>query len=133
MSYRIKLTGNVKSYSNGYYTATKERPYVEVDDKAAADAAVSTGLFVLVDEPEEDAMPLKGEYVPEESASGKVHLDTKQLSSMKYDELRRLAEDMGIDVSSIRKKAELVAAIAAEEVEYPEDGDGEEVPDGIFG
>ena len=35
---------------------------------------------------------------------------------MKFDDLKRLAEDMGIDTKGLKKKAELVEAISAVEV-----------------
>ena len=132
MSYKIKLTGNVNSYSNGFYTATQEKPYVELEDAAAAEAAVATGYFTIVERPGSPA-PLEEKVGQEAPATAKGHLDAEQLGAMRFDELKRLAEDMGIDVTGIRKKTDLVAAIVAEEVEYPEDGEGEEVPDGIFG
>ena len=130
MSYRIKLTGNVLSYRGWGKTATKRDPVVEVDTWAAVEEAVASGCFVLLDEPAEKK-PEKEQAEPTEEKTGT--LDPEQLSTMKFDDLKRLAEDMGIDVSGIRKKTDLVAAIAAVEVEYAEDDDSEEVPDGIFG
>jgi len=132
MSYRIKLTGRTISYTDGIIRATRNRPYVELEDKAAAEQAVATGFFEFVGQAT-NTQPIEEEVKPEEPAMAKGHLAPEQLETMKFDELKELAVDMGIDVSKIRKKADLVAAITAEEVEYPENGDDEEVPDGIFG
>lgn len=56
----------------------------------------------------------------------KGHLDKKQLEEeYKVDELRELAKSMGI--SSDGKKAELIERIAAEEVEIPDEDDGQQV------
>ena len=40
---------------------------------------------------------------------------------MKMDNLKKLAADMGIDITGIKKKDDLVAAIAAVEVTVPSD------------
>lgn len=47
------------------------------------------------------------------------HLDPEQLSEMTKADLADLAGEMGLDVSSARTKADLVAMIAAEEVQAP--------------
>lgn len=132
MSYKIKLADGVKSYSNGFYTATQERPYVELEDEAAAEDAVASGYFTIVERPKAPA-PLEKKVEQEAPEPAKGHLDAEQLGAMKFEDLKRLAESMGIDVTGIRKKTDLVTAIVAEEVEYPDDDEGEEVPDGIFG
>ena len=54
------------------------------------------------------------------------HLDKEQLMTMSIADLRKLAADMGIDVSGLRKKADIVDALAVEAV-YPGD-DEEDVP-----
>lgn len=51
------------------------------------------------------------------------NLDAKQLSTMRKEELIKLAEDMGMDTSSAKTKADYIAIITAAPVEYePEDG-----------
>lgn len=100
--YHIRLA-KALSYS-GIVSATKKNPDVFVEDKATADAAVATGYFVHVEERPSTA-PITG------------HLDKGQLDSMKLADLKKLAEDMGIDTKGIKSKADFVAAIAAEEVE----------------
>lgn len=101
--YHLRLC-KALSYT-GVVSATRKEPDVFTEDKAIADKAIASGYFQLVEEAEETQVTIKG------------HLDKRQLEEMKVDELRQLAEDMGIDTSSLKKKAELVKAIAAEEVE----------------
>lgn len=100
--YHIRLA-KALSYS-GIVSATKKNPDVFVEDKATADAAVATGYFVHVEERPSTA-PITG------------HLDKGQLDGMKLADLKKLAEDMGIDTKSLKSKADFVAAIAAEEFE----------------
>lgn len=100
--YHIRLA-KALSYS-GIVSATKKNPDVFVEDKATADAAVATGYFVHVEERPSTA-PITG------------HLDKGQLYGMKLADLKKLAEDMGIDTKGLKSKADFVAAIAAEEVE----------------
>ena len=51
------------------------------------------------------------------------NLDAKQLSMMRKEDLIKLAEDMGLDTSSAKTKADYIAIITAVPVEYePEDG-----------
>lgn len=114
--YHIRLA-KALSYS-GIVSATKKNPDVFVEDKATADAAVATGYFVHVEERPSTA-----------HITG--HLDKGQLDSMKLADLKKLAEDMGIDTKGLKSKADLVAAIAAEEVEAgdivdPDDTDPED-------
>lgn len=76
-----------------------------------------------------------GDTPPEETAlesSGGLSLDTDQLRQMTNAALSKLAEDMGLDPSRCRTKAELVELIAAVPVSVEpetEDGDGEEDED----
>lgn len=98
----------------GAVKATQSNPDVFTEDKATADAAVASGYFALVDSDEGE--PIIG------------HLDTKQLETMKVSDLKKMAEDMGLDTDGL-KKEQLVAAIAATEVEAGEQVDGENEPD----
>ena len=104
MSYHLRLCKSL-SYK-GIVSATKKQPDVFVEDKATAEAAVATGYFVLVEDEQEQAAQ------PEAAA----HPDKEQLESMKFDDLKKLAEDMGIDTKGLEKKTELVEAISAVEV-----------------
>lgn len=100
--YHIRLAKALSYF--GIVSATKKNPDVFVEDKATADAAVATGYFVHVEERPSTA-PITG------------HLDKGQLDGMKLADLKKLAEDMGIDTKGLKSKADFVAAIAAEEVE----------------
>lgn len=109
--YHIRLCKGL-SYC-GVVSATRKEPDVFVEDKATADVAVASGYFRLMDGGEESAgggQTLTG------------NLDRGQLEEMKVDDLKRLAEDMGIETKGL-KKAQLVEAIAGEEVELDAEGD----------
>ena len=51
---------------------------------------------------------------PEQTVKG--HLDAKELEGWSYNELKKLAAEMGVEVKG-NKKADYIAAIAAEEAE----------------
>lgn len=102
--YHIRLCKGLSYY--GVVSATRKEPDVFVENKATADAAVASGYFQLMDGGEEGA------------GGGQTitgHLDRGQLEEMKMDDLKRLAEDMGIETKGL-KKAQLIEAIAGEEV-----------------
>lgn len=88
----------------GAVKATRSNPDVFTKDKAAADAAVASGYFALVDGSENE--PIVG------------HFDPKQLETMKVSDLKKIAEDMGLDTDGF-KKEQLVAAISAVGVSAP--------------
>lgn len=106
MGYHLRLTKGL-SYC-GAVKASKSRPDVWTEDKAAADAALASGYFKL----------MGGEAAPAKTG----HLDKAQLESMKVEELKHLAEEMGIETAGL-KKNQLVEAIAQEEVEPGEEID----------
>lgn len=58
----------------------------------------------------------------------KGHLDAAQLESMDFNDLKKLAKDMGVTPAG-KKKADYIAALAAVEVEPGEEADGDELPD----
>lgn len=105
--YHLKLCKGL-SYSNGKVTATKKRPDVFVDDKAAANAAVASGYFKLVEKVESVSFPPPGEMV--------AHLDREQLGEMTIPDLKKLAGDMGVDIKGCKDKAAIIEAIAVTEV-----------------
>lgn len=103
--YHIRLCKGLSYY--GVVKATRKEPDVFVEDKATADAAVASGYFRLID----GGQTITG------------HLDRGQLEEMKADDLKRLAEDMGIETKGL-KKAQLIDAIVREEITVDEeDGD----------
>lgn len=87
-----------------------------VCDDAQAARLVSLGVAVYVNEqqtaPEPKADPAAGGE-PEKTTG---HLDPEQLESMEYNELKKLAADMGVTPKG-KKKADLIEAITAAEVE----------------
>lgn len=89
----------------GEVTATKGKPDVFTEDRAIADKAIASGYFDLISEDAE----------PEKTFTG--HLDPAQLEEMKLDDLKRLAADMGVDTSTMKKKSDFINAITAVEVE----------------
>lgn len=105
-----------RSYS-GDIAATREEPDAYTEDEAIAEKAVASGYFELA-ETDEDG----------NAAAETAHLDKAQLESMKADDLRKLAEEMGIDTKPLKNKAAIIEAITAVEVEpgLETDEDGNE-------
>lgn len=58
----------------------------------------------------------RGDSDPEDIAG---HLDADALKDWKMDDLKKLAADMGVDTTGIKKKDALIAAITAVEVTGP--------------
>ena len=60
-----------------------------------------------------------------------AHLDPEQLKELTNAKLKELADDMGIDTSKLKTKAQLIAAITDIPLEdaIPEEGDGENPPE----
>ena len=103
----------------------------EVDD-AEAERLIALGVAapVVATPQEPQAETGTGENTPapetpQEPLSGS--LDPEQLSTMTKANLKKLAEDMGLDTSGCNVKADFVALIAAEEFPVdPEDDDEDE-------
>ena len=66
-----------------------------------------------------DAEPKQAEE-PEQTVKG--HLDAKELEGWSYNELKKLAAELGVEPAG-KKKADYIAAIVAEEVEVSVDDD----------
>lgn len=115
MSYHLKLT-KALSYC-GVVKATKKNPDVFVEDKAAADAAVASGYFKLLE---------IVENMKDESPAQVSHLDQSQFEKMKVDDLKKLATDMEIDTTGFKKKADYIEAIVAVEVTPGPENDEED-------
>jgi hypothetical protein len=75
------------------------------DDPERIEDCCSRGLIEICGED-------PGDGFPEEAR----HLAREGLEDMKVEDLKKLAADMGIDTAQLKKKAELIAAICAEEV-----------------
>ena len=110
--YHLKLCKGLSYYGmDGALKATRKQPDVLTEDKAIADAAVASGFFKLFGEGEAPGFPPPGEVLG--------HLDPAQLESMTIPELKKLAEDMGVDIKGLKAKADIIAAIVAVEVSAP--------------
>lgn len=103
-------------------------------DDAQAARLVRLGVAVYVAEqqaaPEPTTAPEAGRGEPEQTTDDEPekttgHLDPAQLESMDYNELKKLAADMGVTPKG-KKKADLIEAITAAEVEP---GDEDDLPD----
>ena len=105
-------------------------------DEAQAERLVRLGVAAYVtgkapevpQDPDADTDP--GNQEPEKATG---HLDAAELESWDYNQLKKLAADMGVTPKG-KKKADLIAAIAAAEVEPgndtdPDEGDGSEDDD----
>jgi hypothetical protein len=68
-----------------------------------------------------DSRPGEGEtgQGSEAPARRPGHLDVEDLEKWKKADLEKLAEDMGVDISSARTNAERAAILAAAEVQAP--------------
>lgn len=118
MRYHLRLK-KALSYK-GVVEATKAKPDVFVEDKSIADAAVASGYFTLLSADE------AVEGTIEKTVSG--HLTKEQLNEMTVPNLKKLAEDMGIDTTGLKSKNSYVEAIAATAVEATSEG----TPEGVI-
>lgn len=88
--------------------------YVDKGAVATPPAGVSNDALISNPPSEED-----GENGDSDPAEVTGNLDPEALKDWKMDELRKLADDMGIDTAGIKKKDALIEAIAACEVSAP--------------
>ncbi len=107
MLYHLKLK-KALSYT-GIITATKEQPNVFVEEEEVAKAAVASGYFEIIE---------KVENSKESSDT-----DTKVFEDKKIEELKNIAIEKGIDVTTFKKKAEYIEAILAKEAEEKQNDD----------
>lgn len=96
---------------------TPENGAFECNDEQA-DRLVRLGVAVYVgssEKPTQQAdVALDQAEEPEQTVKG--HLSAEDLEGWDYNELKKLAADMGVEVKG-KKKADYIAAITAEEVE----------------
>lgn len=111
--YKVKLIKGL-SYT-GAVQATKENPYVDVEDKETADAVVATGYFELVEETADDNTD--GGKNDESGAT--------DYNKMTVPQLEAYAAEKGIDLAGASRKAEIIAKIAAAET-ADDNTDGED-------
>lgn len=87
-------------------------------DDAQADRLVRLGVaaYVTAKAPEAQQEPKENEdQDPQEPAKTTGHLDAAELEGWEYNQLKKLAADMGVTPKG-KKKADLIAAITAVEV-----------------
>lgn len=87
-------------------------------DDAQADRLVRLGVaaYVTAKAPEAQQEPEENkDQDPQEPAETTGHLDAAELESWDYNQLKKLAADMGVTPKG-KKKADLIAAITAVEV-----------------
>lgn len=91
---------------------------------------VKLGVAEYVDEPAK--VPAVGEsaqvHIPKNDEAV-AHLDPDQLKELTNAELKKMAEEMGIDTAKLKTKAQLIEAITAVDVAPGPDEDGEGVED----
>ena len=99
--YHLKLCKGLSYY--GVIQATKKNPDVFVEDKEIADKVMKSGYFKMVGTDEKNI------------SVEKAHLDREQLEVMRLDDLKKLAEDMEIDTSGLKKKSDFINAITSDD------------------
>ena len=98
----IKLKLKKALSYNGVVSATKEKPYVTVEDEATANAAVASGYFEIV---ELNA----SEERPQGPATGTI----TKLDTMTVAQLKEYAKTNDIDLEGATKKEEILERIEA--------------------
>lgn len=96
--YKLKLK-KALSYA-GIVTATKDKPYVTVEDEAVANAAVASGFFEIVEVNATEEPPAK-------FATGTI----TKFNVMTITQLREYAKTNNIDLGKATKKEEIVLLI----------------------
>lgn len=99
---------------------TPENGDFECSDEQA-DRLVRLGVAVYVEDvKQQDDTDTKQDG--ETESTMKAHLDAEELESWDYNELKKLAAELGVEPAG-KKKADYIAAIVAEEVEVSVDDD----------
>lgn len=96
-------------------------------DEAQAERLVSLGVAKYATTTEENVKAAEKAEEADEDEKLTGHLDADQLGEMSYDELKKLAADMGVTPKG-KKKDDYIEAICAAEVEAGEE-DEDELPD----
>lgn len=109
---KLKLVKGL-SYSYGDLKATKDNPYIDVKDKAAADHLVETGYF-------ETVVPVLGhKETPKSAEQASVSMSAPEptitqpsvLEGMNTDELRAYAQKQGISLRGVKTRKAIIKAI----------------------
>ena len=125
--FTLKLTHGL-SHDNGYVRATKNKPFVTVEDEAVARFCVDSGFFEVVNtKPQEPLTPYAEDTPPVEPATPTIPVgtpptatgtpadDDDELEAMTVAELKAYAETTGVDLGKAAKKADIIAIIREEE------------------
>lgn len=116
--YKVKLIKGL-SYTGAVH-ATKENPYVDVEDKETADAVVATGYFELVEETADD-----NNDGGKNDKSGEAAID-----DMTIAQLKAYAAEKGIDLAGVSRRDDIIAKIkAAETADDNNDGENDGAAD----
>lgn len=121
------INGTFFDVSSGEFEAGAEIEQHLVSQGVAAYAQDSLDKAVATPQ-DANGVCEAGENTTDETGaqSGTVgHLDAEQLSAMTNAQLKKLAEDMGLDTSKCKRKADFIDLITAEEVIVPETDDTE--------
>lgn len=117
---KLKLK-KARSYT-GIVSATKEKPYVTVEDEATANAAVASGFFEIVE-------VSAAEEKPTGPATGAI----TKLDAMSIKQLKEYAKANDIDITGASKKEEILGRIEAAQAKPDgKDGEDENDPSGQF-
>lgn len=118
----------------GYHSNGRVKPIrpgsepIEVQDDEA-DRLVSLGVAEYVNDISNNEN-LNDDKEAQDEELISTHLDKAQLETMKLEDLKRLASDMGIDVKSL-KKAEIIDLIVQVEVQVNAKDITDEPPEGF--
>lgn len=105
---------------NRHALKTPENGAFECSDEQA-DRLVRLGVAVYVEDvKQQDDTDTKQDG--ETESTMKAHLDAEELENWDYNELKKLAAELGVEPAG-KKKADYIAAIVAEEVEVSIDDD----------
>lgn len=105
---------------NRHALKTPENGAFECSDEQA-DRLVRLGVAIYVEDvKQQDDTDTKQDG--ETESTMKAHLDAEELESWDYNELKKLAAELGVEPAG-KKKADYIAAIVAEEVEVSVDDD----------
>ena len=105
---------------NRHALKTPENGAFECSDEQA-DRLVRLGVAVYVEDvKQQDDTDTKQDG--ETESTMKAHLDAEELENWDYNELKKLAAELGVEPAG-KKRADYIAAIVAEEVEVSVDDD----------
>lgn len=112
----IKLKLKKALSYTGIVSATKEKPYVTVEDEATANAAVASGFFEVVEL-----------NAAEEPPKGTLTGTITKLDAMTVPQLKEYAKTNNIDLEGASKKEEIL-----ERIEAAQAGPSDDDPAGQF-